>query len=713
MATPSRAAARFPRTSIVGWLLVVALTFLLGRTFGGDFENAVDLPGSDSSVGAALVEAHSTGSGAGQTARIVLQADSLADHADELDAAAARLRAVDGVEQVGDPLEAGTLSQDGTTGFLSLRLDAAPKSLGGDSLDEIQAAFDDVDAEVEVSYAGQLGAAIDGGGGRHLPEVLGLVMALLVLLVSFGSVLGAVVPIVTAASATLVGIALLGITATAATFPVSAPTLATMIGLGCGIDYALFITTRFRRLVMDGLSGEQAARQAVTKMGPAVMVAACTVAMALTGLYASGITFVGRLGTAATITLATASLAAVTLTPAILSLAGRRVDRARVRRQPVAEGGGEGGPRGRRYVAVRHPWLAMVAALVVLGTLAIPLLSLDLGHLDEGDDARGSTTRQAYEAMASGFGPGSNAALTTVLDLRGQPQPAAAEEVAQSAIARTPGVASVSPFRLSADGQIAIADVVPYGSPEAESTASLVERLRTQTATRVEAETGARLLVTGATAAQVDLEHQISERLPLVIGLVVAASLVLLTVSFASPVVAIKAALMNLLSIGASYGVLVAVFQWQWGSSALGLDHAVPIESFVPMMMFVIVFGLSMDYEVFLLSRIREEWLATGDNTAAVTAGLRSTSRVITAAALIMISVFAGFALDDDVTIKMLAVGLAVSVLIDATLVRLVLVPAVMVLLGPANWAPIRLPRRLTRGSRQECSSSRSSGVSR
>ncbi|HLH99333.1 MAG TPA: MMPL family transporter, partial [Acidimicrobiales bacterium] len=458
-------------------------------------------------------------------------------------------------------------------------------------------------------------------------------------------------------------------------------------GLGVGIDYALFLVTRHRQQVMDGADPVEAAARTVGTSGRSVLVAASTVIIAVLGLYASGIGFIGKLGLAASITVAVAALGAVTLVPALLGLAGAGIDRRRVRRRPVAEAAGEH-PGWQRYAerVGAHPWRFLAAGIGLLLVLAIPVLSMHIGHVDDGADPPRFTDRRAYDALTAGFGVGANGPLQVVVDLGPAGHDGTLPQSLRTALQQTTDVASVSPVTRSGDGAILTATVIPKTAPQSTATLHLLRSLQDGTLPRALGSSGATGYVTGSLAGQLEFRDQLADRLPLVIATVIAAAFVLLLLSFRSPLLALKAGLLNLLSIGAAYGVLVAVFQWGWGGPALGVNGTVPIESYVPMIMFAIVFGLSMDYEVFLLSRVRDVWNRTGDNHRAVAGGLAATARVITGAALIITSVFLAFLLSPVVVVKMLALGLGVSILVDATVIRLVVVPATMFLLGRANW---------------------------
>ena len=670
---------------------------------GGTFNDNVDLPGTQAYTGLQLLRANEPAAG-GYAGRVVFHVASGSLRSDQsaIDETVTRLSGLPHVLSASNPLAGGSsaLSADGRTAYSTVHFDARPKTLGQSYIAKLDKATKPArDAGIQVEYGGSLDELTRPSPNDRRSELIGFIVALVVLLIGFGSVAAALLPLVSALVAVGIGVSILGLVAAVIDFGTTAPTLAVMIGLGVGIDYALFLTTRFRQQILDGVEPVDAAGWTVGTSGHAVLVAAGTVSVALLGLYASGVTFIGRLGLAAVFSVLVAALAALTLVPAGLALLGRRIDALHVRK-PVAESGSDhdGWHRYARLVS-RRPWRFLAAGVAVLAVLTVPLLSIQLGHIDDGADPKSYTDNRAYELVAHAFGVGANGPFTVVLDTHGSPGSAA--DVAQhvgTALETTPGVAHATPLKASSNGQIAVGTVVPSTAPQDKATSALFDRLVNQTLPQALAGTHVSGYVTGTTPSQLQFRDTLTSRLPLVLAVVIGLSFLLLMVTFRSLLIPLKAAVLNLMSIGAAYGVIVAVFQWGWGGSLLGVSENVPIESYVPILMFAIVFGLSMDYEVFLLSRIQEEWEHTGDNTEAVAAGLARTARVITCAALIMASVFLSFVLSTNVVVKMLAVGLSVSVVVDATIVRLILVPATMNLLGSANWwLPAWLGRLLPR----------------
>ncbi|MFR9675187.1 MMPL family transporter [Streptomyces sp. TR02-1] len=715
---------------LLGWVVAAGGLHVAGNAFGGTYADDFTLSDSQAQDGFDVLQRHDPGRG-GQSAKVVLHDTDapLSSHRTQVDTAVGKLGDLPHVLSAQNPLTAPppqpdgtpkrpleTVSSDGRTAYVTVTFDENPASLGSSYLDGVDDAVRPLrKAGVEVEYGGGLGELARPGGSDRLSEAVGLAVAVVVLLIGFGSVLAAFVPLLTSLVAVLVGLSVLSLIAASTTFAEVSPTLATMIGLGVGIDYALFLITRHRQDLMEGMDPVAAAGQATHSSGRAVVVSGTTVIVALAGLNASGVGFIGKLGAAAGVAVVTAVLGALTLAPALLGLAGRNIDRYHVR-PPVAEaelptdrpprGTGdpdeEAGGFWHRYAlrVGRRPWRHLLAGLAALIVLSIPLLSLRLGHIDDGADPTSYTDRRAYDLVTDAFGAGANGPLTVVVDAAEVPsgQRPALQRTLTSSLRGLSGAAAVGTPVPTPDGEALLATVIPAQRPQSANTTDLVHRLSDTVLPQAVRGTGAQGYVTGSTAAQTDFRDIVADRLPVIIGVVVCLALLIILAVFRGVLVALKAAVLNLVSIGASYGVLVAVFQWGWGGPELGVSGTVPIESYVPMMMFAIVFGLSMDYEIFLLSRVHEAWLRTGDARGSVAHALEITARVITCAALIMMSVFAAFLFSSNVVVKMLGLGLAVSVLVDATLVRLLLVPAVLTLLGSsAWWLPHWLDRILPR----------------
>ncbi|MEU1865534.1 MMPL family transporter [Streptomyces gardneri] len=728
---------------LAAWVVALGALMGLNHAYGGEYSDNYALPGTQSQDGLDVLRAHEPAAG-GYSAQVVLYdgAKPLTGVSDQISSAVASLKKLPHVLNATDPLPApgstppspppgtpnvGPLSTDGKTAYITVRFDVQPGTLGDDYLTGVDSAVEPLRAAgVQVEYGGSLGELARPEADDRVSEAIGFGVAIVVLIIGFGSLIAAVLPLVTALVAAICGLAVLGLLASVWTFATVSPTLATMIGIGVGIDYALFLITRHRQLLMNGQDPVMAAGLATATSGRAVLVSGCTVIIALSGLWVSGLSFIGLLGLAATSTVVTAVAGALTLVPAMLGLIGRRIDRLHIG-TPVAEtdptpgdAPGETRPGAaqpgevqpgevqpgevhgtwHRYAlrVERRPWWFLSAGVAVLAILSIPLFSIQLGHIGDGADPESFTDRRAFDLMSSAFGPGSNGPLTLVIDQTSVPAAdrSALASQAQKALTGVPDAALITPLTPTSDGDVLIATAYSVAAPQDESTTSLTEHLSDDVLPQAVEGTTAATYVTGTTAAQVDFLEIVSGRLLLIIAVVVALAFLVILIVFRGPLVALKAAVLNLLSIAASYGVVVAVFQWGWGGPALGVNGDVPIESYVPMMMFAIVFGLSMDYEIFLLSRVHEAWLRTGDAKGSVAHALEITARVITCAALIMVSVFAAFVLNDSIVIKMMGLGLAASVLIDATVARLLLVPAVMTLLGKwAWWTPRWLDRIL------------------
>ena len=689
-----RRCAAHPFRTMGAWLVLAVAIFGLSSTVGGDPVNDFRVPGVESQHALDTLKARFP-EFSGASGRVVFHVDNGriddATHARAVEQAVARLKGNADVTVVSDPFDrtAPTVSSDGRTAFTTIQYDVLT----------LQARhYDAVVGDIAATRAAGVQAEVSGdiaGAAEQVQgqEGLGLLVAVVVLLIAFGSLIAAGIPLATALIGVALGIAGLGILAGFTSVPDTSPVLAIMIGLGVGIDYALFVVTRFRQHLHEGMPVAEAAGRANATAGQAVLFAGTTVVIAIVGLLLAGLPAVTTMGFAVAISVVVAMAIAVTLLPGLLGWAGHNIDRWSVRRRKPVDAAHETISGRWAHHVGRRPARYAVGALVLLVALAAPVLALRVGFADDGNAVPATTQRKAYDLTTAAYGPGFNGPLTVVVT--GIDGGAAVTRV-HDALAGTPGIARVSQPLPNEAGDTAVMFANPTTAPGAVSTAHLLDRVRGDVLPAATAGTGASAEVTGSTAFYEDLSVRISDRLPQFIAAVVALSFVLLMIVFRSLLVPLKAAVMNVLSIGAAYGVIVAIFQWGWGKGIVGLDETVPINPFVPLIMFAILFGLSMDYEVFLLSRIREEWLRTGDSHTSVVDGLGATARVITSAALIMISVFLGFVMADDVTIKMFGVGLATAVLLDATVVRMVLVPATMALLGNANWwLPRWLDRRL------------------
>jgi putative drug exporter of the RND superfamily len=683
-----RAAVRRRRLVLLAWAAVALTVIVVGQAAGGRTSDAFTVPGVESQRALDLLK-HEFPTEAGTSAQLVFAPSasgtlSAPEAAGAINAAVADVAHQPHVDQVG----ALRRSPGDRVAYVDVQYDRPSSDIRTDAYQRLEATM------AKTNHAGavrmELGGDLPTEAAQQPPggqEMVGILVAVVVLLVAFGSVIAMGLPIGLA----LVGLATsLGlVTLVAAFVDVNsvAPVLASMIGLGVGIDYALFIVTRHRENLRRGMTVEEAVGRAIATSGSAVLFAGATVVIAISGLAIAGIPAVTVMGLMAGMAVAVMVALALTLLPALLGFAGHRIDAIRL--PGMRAGAGVPGRetlwhRWGRQVAA-HPWRYLVAGTLALLLLAAPVLSMRLGMTDNGANPTSMTTRRSYDLLADGFGPGFNGPLLLSVRLDG----ATVADLAplEAAVAADPGVKAVAPAQANTDGTAAVLRVVPTTSPQDGRTSDLVHRLRDHVIPRAMAQVpGAQVYVGGSTASFIDLSDHLASRLPWFVGAVILLSVLLLMMVFRSIAVPLKAAVMNLLSIAAAYGIIVAVFQWGWLKGLVGVSETVPIVSFMPMMLFAILFGLSMDYEVFLLSRVREEYLARRDNDAAVIEGVSATARVITSAALIMISVFAAFVLGDDPVIKMFGLGLATAVLVDATIVRIVLVPATMKLLGDWNW---------------------------
>ncbi len=674
------------------WVGLFVLAGALSSLAGGKTSDTLTLPGTESQQAADLLQQRfpaQSGSGS-QIVFAVSNGGTVDDAANAATIAKTMdtIAKVDGVASVVTPGPAGTVSKDGTVALGQVHYPVSAYAVTTQTTDAVAAAAAPARATgLTVEFGGEV---VPGKTNKPpASEGIGLLVAIVVLLFAFGSVLAMGLPIITALLGLGIGISGVGIMSAFVDLSSSAPTLAIMIGLAVGIDYALFVVTRHRQNLSHGLEVEEAAARANATAGGAVVFAGVTVVIAIASLSVVGIPFLTVMGLAAAATVAVAVLVAITLLPALLGFAGTNIDRFRVPGIKNRTGGAaEGETFGHRWATkvTRRPWVALGVGIAVMGILAIPLLSMRLGLPDNGSEPPGSTQRKAYDLVSAGFGAGYNGQLMLVTDLKGVTDTKQALAEIDRAVGGYPGVVSVAPARLNPAGDTAVQSVVPANGPASTQTETLVHGLRGDLRSQVTSATGATYYVAGATAANIDISNKVGGALLPFIALVIGLTIILLMVVFRSILVPIKAAVAILISIGSSFGVIVAVFNWGWLQGVIGLHQTIPIVSFLPLMMFAILFGLSMDYEVFILSRIHEEYHRTGDATGSVITGLSASARVITAAALIMISVFGAFALGDSPFIKMFGLGLATAVFLDATVVRMLIVPAVMTLFGERAW---------------------------
>jgi len=698
-------AVRWRYVVIIAWVVILGGLVWAKGEFGGNYVNNYTVSGTDSARGLDTLNAHFPQQG-GYGGQIVFKAKHGMVTADQsaINKATTNVSKLPHVVVATSPFaspQSGQVSKDGTIAYTSATWNVNPSGLGTDYLNKLNKAVAPArNAGLIVDYganAGNIGQQADD----KTSELIGLICALALLLFMFGSLIAAAIPLVSALFSVGAGLSLLGILASAITFPTTAPTIATLLGLGVAIDYGLFLTARHREQLDRGMDVTSSVRRAERTSGAAVVVAGSTVVISILGLYISGVSFVGALGLAAAITVALSMLVALTLVPAFMGVVREHVrslpSRVRARKMHISareqarrtatkteeQHENSGFARWGRRVS-SNPWPWGIAAVLVLVVLAIPLFSITLGQPDNGTNPYSDSNKRAFVLIKQGFGTGVNGPLSVVAKIPKQSTQTTNSELStmQSDLSHTHGVKTATKPLINKAGTVAVINVIPTTRPQAPATSNLVRTLRDTVLPKEKLTT----YVTGTTAGTVDFTDRITSRLLWLILAVIAISFFLLTMAFRSIVIATKAAILNLLSIGAAVGVIVAIFQWGWLKEAIGLHTTLPIPAYVPMLVFCIVFGLSMDYEVFLLSRIHEAWLSTGDEHRSVAIGIGATARVITTAAAIMVTVFASFVLNSDPTIKMLALGMAFAVLIDASLVRMVLVPSVMTLLGRHAW---------------------------
>jgi RND superfamily putative drug exporter len=694
------------KTVIIGWIVALIGVGILSSSVGSDFSEEFKLPSSDSQEAFELLE-NRFPQQSGVTAEIVYKAPAGADSPavrKKMEGVFAEAEKLPHVSEVASPYAsggAGAISKDGEIAYATVQYDVSTDKLEKSDIKKLISIGEAANGEnLKVAVGGSPVEEVRGeeeGGDSSF--AIGLLAAVVILLLTFGSAVAMGLPLITALFALGVGISVITIGTHVFDTANFAPQLAAMIGLGVGIDYALFILTRFRNGLDEGLESRDAAIAAVDTAGRAVLFAGITVIISLMGMLLLGISFLYGVAMAAAIAVLFTMIAALTLLPALLTIAGKRVDRLRIPGLGKREPSTAEGTRWFRWSREiqKRPVLSAILSGGLLLLLCVPTLSLRLGSNDAGTDPAGSSTREAYDLLAEGFGAGYNGpfVMAAALPEKGNDESLV---VLHKALEGEEGVAKLTSITLNPAENTGVFQVYPTTSPQSKETTALLDHIRGDVIPPIEQKTGAQLHVGGITAIFEDFGDAISEKLPLFIGVVVLLSALLLMIVFRSILVPLKAMVMNLLSIGAAFGLIVAVFQWGWGASIIGVDGTGPIISFFPVFLFSIVFGLSMDYEVFLMSRIHEEWENSHDATESVTRGLALTGRVITAAAAIMVTVFASFMLGEDRIIKLFGLGLASAVLIDAVIIRSVLVPAIMQLFGKsAWWIPDWLDRILPR----------------
>ncbi len=677
------------------WLVATVGLVTVSHRLGDNTNDNLTLPGTNSQHATDTLSRSFPDQANGSSPIVLHVANGeLTDskYASAVNEAAADVAKAPHVASVVNPLTqqgASALSKDKATGYLSVTLSVSPGAL---SVDDAQKIIDAAQkpaqtAGIQVETGGQLGQKVSKPSTES-SELIGIIAAMVILTLTFGTVVAMLLPIFTAILGLASTLSIVQLLSHQMTVSTVAPTLATMIGLGVGIDYALFIVTRHFRGMKDGLELRESIARAVATSGGAVVFAGSTVTIALVSLAVANIPLVTTMGLMAAIAVVVAVLAAVTLLPALLAIVGPRINSLQVHKShPGAH------PKPGLWARWAHriasqPVIAGLAALVILIPLSIPLLSLTLGQKDVAALSTSTTARRAYDLISKNFGPGVNGPLIVAASL-GSPAKGTDDSrltTLQQDVAHTSGVAAVTPIQIDKAGTIAYFNAVAKDGPADQATADLVGTLRSSVIPGAEKGTDVKAYVGGTTAGYVDLAANISSKLPLQILVVIALSFILLTLAFRTVVVPVQAAIMNVLSIGAAYGVLTAIFQFGWLHSLIGLNGSVPIVSYVPLFMFAILFGLSMDYEVFLVSQIEEHVRGGEDNKQSVVSGLVTSARVITAAAMIMVFVFGGFVLNGDPTVKQFGIGLAVAVILDATIVRCLLVPALMIKMGKINW---------------------------
>jgi RND superfamily putative drug exporter len=695
---------------VLAWVAVAILITAVAQSIGPNYVTVYSLPGTQTQRAHDLLAKDFKTQSGDVDAIVIHVSHGTVDSPAVRDAITPLLTDVSaqpdvtGVISPYGPRGALQVSGNRMTAFATVNYDKPANELAASAGKPLLAAVKAVDVPgLQVTAGGQVVEAAEGFSVGPATEV-GVVAALFILLITFGSFAAAGMPLITAGLGLITGVALIGLATRVTDMSNISPDLALMIGLGVGIDYSLFIVTRFRENYLAFSDLERAVVAAMDTSGRASLLAGSTVVIALLGMFATGVAFMYGLAIAAVIAVLLTLAASITLLPALLSRFGPRLVRPRSRLlgrrgTAAATPTGAGAPptqgrpsawrRWSEVVKVR-PWPLAIISFVVMIALLLPVFALRLDSSDAGNDPTTASSRQAFDLLAQGFGPGFNGPLELVAEFPARNSTASLASL-RSLASSTPGVVAVTQPRLAPSGTVAVIQVYPDSAPQAQRTTDLVNHLRNDVLPGFERQTGVGVLVGGFTAGSIDFSHVLSTKLPLFFAIVILLSALLLLVIFRSIVIPIQAAIMNLLTIGAALGVTVAVFQDGWFAGLLGVQKG-PIEAWVPVLMFAVVFGLSMDYEVFLISRVREQWIRRRDASAAVGDGIALTGPVISAAAAIMIVVFVSFTLSDQRTLKEFGFGLAIAVLLDGLVVRCLLLPAVLELLGPITW---RLPRWL------------------
>jgi RND superfamily putative drug exporter len=685
------------RRVVIAWVAIAVLATLLAGAVGRQYSTNFSLPGTEAQQAQNLLSGEFP-TQSGDLDTIVFHTSQGTFHSPAVRAAiepmlakVARMPHVVGVLSPYTPQGAVQVSRDQRTAFATVSYDKRANSLPDATGKPVLNAIKAINVPgVRIAAGGQV---IEQAEGFSIGPATGVgaVAALVILLITFGSLLAAGLPLITAGFGLITGVALIGLATHITSMSNVAPELALMIGLGVGVDYALFIVTRFRESYERLGDAQGAVLEAMDTSGRAILLAGTTVIIALLGMFATGVTFLYGMAIASVLAVLLTMLTSLTILPALLSRFGARIARpSRGARRRAAAGRPPRGSIWRRWseLVQARPWPLALVALLVMLVFLVPVTSLRLANSDAGNDPSNTSTHQAFDLLAQGFGPGFNGPLSLVAKLP-RPGDASALPAVRSAVAASPDVAAAAAPRLSPSGRVAVIRVYPASAPQDEATTNLVNHLRQTVLPPLEKQSDTRVLVGGFTAGSIDFAGVLSSKLPLFIGVVVVLSALLLFVMFRSLVIPIQAAIMNLLSIGGALGATTAVFQLGWLAGPLGLNQG-PIEPWIPVLMFAVVFGLSMDYEVFLISRVHEEWIRRRDASAAVADGIAFTGRVISAAAAIMVCVFLSFMLGDERAVKEFGFGLAAAVFLDALVVRCVLLPAVLEILGTVTW---RLPR--------------------